>query len=209
MADLFKTLGTNLGSNLTPILTTKPTARFVSGARCILRINGQLIGFAFGISWKISTMQDEIWTIDDYLPYELAPSKISIEGTLSAFHIPGRGASAEYMQANVLSYLFHQYIQIEVKDSATDNLLLLVPKAAITTRTESIKAENLATVTLSWKAIGWQDEIKPKYPKGYNANAQDINALKQNPTIKIDKPPLEKLLNIKPPNIKIPKIPNF
>lgn len=159
-------LSANLGSNFQDIFSTKPTAKFVSGARCVLKVNNRLIGFAFNISWKIDTINDEIWGIDDYLPQDIAPNKIMVEGTLSSFHAPGYGPDIEYMQANVLSFLFHKYITIEVRDSATDWLLLYVPKAVVTTRRSDIRAETLATISLGWKAIGYQGEVEPSFPEG-------------------------------------------
>lgn len=152
----------NLSGQVAPIFSTKNLAKYASGARCILRINNQLVGFAFQVSWRINTQQDEIITIDDYTPYELAPNKITVEGNLGMFHIPGRGASAEHIQANLLSFMTHRYISIEVRDTATNDLLFYTSKAAITSRMEDIKSDDIARVTLSFKAIGWQDEKTPK-----------------------------------------------
>ena len=105
------------------VFSTKPRAKFASGARTIVRINGKPLAFAFQVQWQIETKQTEIRTIDDYLPYEFAPSIVSVSGSLSGWHIPGEGATQQNIQSNVLSFLFHQYITIEVRDSATDALL--------------------------------------------------------------------------------------
>ena len=161
----------NISGQVAPIFSTKPTAKYSSGARCVLKINNQIVGFAFQISWRINTVQEEIFTIDDYLPYELAPRRISVEGTLGMFRIPGQGASAEYIQSNLLSFMTHRYISIEVRDSATNDLLFYTPKAAITSRMEDIKSDDLNRVTMSFKAIGWQDEKVPK--------TQDTQKMKQ------------------------------
>jgi hypothetical protein len=168
----------NVGSNTQSILTFKPSAKFASGARTIIRMNNQLVGFAFGITWNVSTIADEIYTIDDPMPHEIAPNKISVSGTLSAFHIPGYGASVKFLQANVLSFLFQKYICIEARDSATDWLLLYVPQAMVVNRSENVQSESLNTFTLSWKAIGWQDEYEPNgYPKNYNKTAAEAAPL--------------------------------
>jgi hypothetical protein len=159
----------NLAENLAGIFSTKPLGKYFTGARCIIRINGALAGFAFGIQWKIETSQDEINTIDDYFPYEYAPKRCRVEGTISCFHIPGRGATAEDIQPTALSFLFQRYITIEVRDSQTDNLLFMTTKAVITSRVEDVRAENLATASLSFKAIGWLDEKKPDFPGGHDA----------------------------------------
>lgn len=158
----------NISSQGAGIFSTKPSAKYVTGARCVLKINGRLVGFAFGISWRINTIGQEIMTIDDYLPYEIVPTKITVEGTITSLHVPGQGPAAEFMQANMASFLFHKYIQIEVRDSTTNALLFFTSKAMITSRIEEVKAEQLANMTLSFKAIGWKDEREPSFPKNFD-----------------------------------------
>jgi hypothetical protein len=161
-----KGLVDNLTNDFTGILASKPLGKYVSGARCIIKINGKIAGFAYAVSWRIATMQDEILCIDDPFPFELAPKRISVDGTIGMFHIPGKGPSQELIQSNVLSFLFHKYITIEVRDRTTDALLFQTNKAVVTSRLENIRAEQLADITLEWRAIGWQDEKEPKVPKG-------------------------------------------
>ena len=148
------------------ILSAKPMGRYFTGARCVIKINGDLAGFAFAVSWRINTQQEEIWTIDDYTPYEIAPKRVTVEGTIGMFHIPGKGPSKELIQSNVLSFMFNKYITIEVRDSSTDQLLFKTNKAVVTSRNQDVKAEELSTIQLSWKAIGWADEQFPALPEG-------------------------------------------
>src|SRR5688500_372305 len=88
--------------------------RYFTGSRAVIKVNDKLFGFAFSITYNIRTMNDEINTIDDWTPYELAPQRITVEGTMSMFHVPGKGPTRELIQANVLSFLFHRYITIEI-----------------------------------------------------------------------------------------------
>jgi hypothetical protein len=155
----------NVTSNVAGIFSTKSSARYASGARCILKINGKISGFAFGVSWKINTAVTEIQTIDDYFPYELAPQRVMVEGTLSALHIPGQSAGTELWQPDAINFLFQQYITIEVRDT-TDQLLFYTSKAMITSRSEDIRVDALSSVQLSWRAIGFQDERKPELAQG-------------------------------------------
>jgi hypothetical protein len=163
---LLQGLASNLVSNVEGIFSAKPMAKYLSGARCVLRVNGKIIGFAFAISWEIKTAVTEINTIDDYLPYELAPSRIEVTGAISGFRIPGSGPSLTLIQTDIASFMHQRYIDIEVRDSQTDNLIFLANKAMITNRTENIKIDQLADMTLSFKAIGWADERAPKEVDG-------------------------------------------
>ena len=158
----------NLASNVTGIFSTRPQAKYASGARCLLKVNGKLVGFAFGITWRAVTQVTEINTIDNYLPYELAPQRVEVDGSITALHIPGKGIGAQLWQADVLNFLSQQYITIEARDSATDQLLFYTADAMITSRTEDIKVDQLATTTLTFKAIGYRDERAPAVADGIN-----------------------------------------
>jgi hypothetical protein len=165
----------NAASNFSGILSTRPSAKYSSGARTILKINGKIVGFAFAVSWRISTTYAEINTVDDPLPNEFVPQRLAVEGSISALHIPGISATTENWQPDVLSFLFGQYIQIEVRDSS-DNLLFLTRKAVIVSRTEDVKVDQLSSVTLQFKAIGWRDEKTPEYPDGITSASPDSNS---------------------------------
>jgi hypothetical protein len=153
-----------IGGNIGGIFSTRPQAKYMSGARCVLRINGKLAGFAFGISWRINTSYREITAIDNDIAEELVPRRITVDGSISALHIPGQTAGTNQWQPDMLSFLFHQYIQIEVRDSATNQLLFFTPKAVITSRQEEIRVDQLAMVSLNFMAIGWRDEKEPSFP---------------------------------------------
>src|SRR5690606_5632640 len=116
----------------------------------------------------INTLNTEITTIDDPLTVELVPQRLTVDGSISALHIPGQSATTELWQPDVLSFLFHQHVSIEVRDSQTDALLFYTNKAAITSRQEDIRVDQLASVTLTWKAIGWKDEKSPETPDNFN-----------------------------------------
>ena len=165
-------LANNVASNVAGVFSTKPSARYASGARCILKINGKITGFAFGVSWKINTTVTEINTIDDYFPHEIAPQRVTVEGTLSALHIPGQSAGTELWQADAINFLFQQYITIEVRDT-TDQLLFYTNKAMITSRAEDIRVDALSNVQLSWRAIGFQDERKPELAQGATSSGPE------------------------------------
>lgn len=149
-----------------PVLSLKESARFFSGARAVIRINGKLLLFANAISWNISTDYSEIRTIDDYMPTELAPRFISVSGSIGGFKIPGKSVYREYIQTNVLSFLFNRYLEISCRDAATNEMIFTTKKAVVVSRRESANAQQLATCNLDFKCIGWVEEVAPKYPMG-------------------------------------------
>ena len=175
-------VGQNALDQFNGILSTRSIAKYSSGARTILRINGEIVGFAFSIAWNIRTEGKEIRTVDDYLPTEIVPGMISVSGTIGAFHVPNASPTKKQHMANVLSFPFHKYITIEVRDSQTDSLLFFTNRAMIVGRSEQIQAEQLSSMSLEWKAIGWLDEIKPSLPTPYSNPANDIKKPKLDQT---------------------------
>ncbi len=149
---------------------------YFTGSRAIIKVNSKLFGFAFGITFNIRTMNTEINTIDDWIPYELAPQRILINGTMSLFHIPGKSPTREMVQANTLSFLFHKYITIEVSDQMTGQKIFETKRAVITNRNQTIQAGEISTMTLEWKALGWIDDITPAWPTGADG-AADLSKL--------------------------------
>lgn len=164
-ADVGKTLVDNLASNVTGIISVKPDAKYTSGARTVLKINNEIIGFAFSVAWNVNTTVSEIRTIDDYSPYELAPKHVTVNGNFGMLHIPSVGLSSELIQADFLNFLHQKYITIEVRDSKTDNLLFFTSRAMVTGRQESLQSEQLGRMNVTWQAIGWKDEREPTLPK--------------------------------------------
>ena len=45
----------------------------------------------------------------------------------------------------------------------------------VVSRAEDIKVDNLASVQLTWRAIGFQDERKPELAEGAQAKVEDKN----------------------------------
>jgi hypothetical protein len=141
--------------------------RYMTGARAIIKVNDKLFGFAFAVSFNISTEYVENNVIDSYVAYELMPTRISVNGTLSMLHVPDKGPTKELVQANVLSYLMHRYITLEISDQTTGQTIFKTNKAVITTRRQTLQAGELSTIELTWKALGWIDELaQPFYPQG-------------------------------------------
>ena len=159
------------------ILSLRRPGKFMTAARVVLKVNGKLVGFAHSIRWTINTQQEEIWTVDEYTPYEIAPKRISVEGSMGMFHIPNRSPTKELIQSNVMSFMGHRYITIEVRDRQTDALLFLTNRAVVTSRSEEIRSDGLATMTLNWRAVGWVDEMTPAYASGMEAGQEQETSI--------------------------------
>lgn len=174
---------TNLLNNLVEgtgsILALKPVAKYFTGARCILKLNGEILAFATGISWTITTAAEEVLTIDSYLPHELMPTRIQVNGNISGFRIPGNGPGAKLIQPDSLSFLHQRYIDIEVMDSQSDNLIFKTNRALIVRRNESVRTGDMSQLSLDFTAIGFIDErTRPEFPAEPNADLGKLKSIK-------------------------------
>lgn len=169
-AGLAESLLQSAGGAIVPI----GISRYMSGGRAIIKVNDKLFGFAFGVNYNINTEYVENNTIDEYVAYELMPTRITVNGTLSMFHVPGKGPTRSLVQANVLSYLMHRYITIEITDQHTGEIIFNTKKAVITSKSQSLQAGELSTIQLTWKAIGWVDELVPSLPEGASGSLFDF-----------------------------------
>ena len=143
------------------VFTLKPQAKYMTGARTVLKVNGKLIGYAFSVSWSCQTEGTEIFTIDDPVAWEIAPRRISVSGSLGLFQIPGQSPQAELIQSDVASFLMNRYISIEIRDSATDTIMFKTNKAQITGQQSDLNSEQMGRTVLQWHAVGWQVEGPP------------------------------------------------
>lgn len=150
--------------------------RYMTGSRAIIKVNGELFGFAMSVSYNIQTTASDVKTIDSWVPWELAPSMISVSGTLGMFHIPGKGPAVTLTQANLLSFLDQKYITIEISDRTTGNLVFKTERAMVVGKSQSLNAGALSTIELQWRAIGWSDEMVPTFPTSTETNPNDPNA---------------------------------
>lgn len=154
----------NVADEAASIITTRLAAKYITGARCVLKINDKICGFAFNVGWNIRTEYVEISEIDNFLPVELAPKRVYVDGYLKALRQPLRGPVAENWQANILGFLSNKYIALEVRDSVTDALLFYSNKIMITGRSEDYQVDQLGSVSLTWKSIGFIDEAGSYQP---------------------------------------------
>ena len=151
-------------ANAGSILSFAAKGRYMTGARCKLMVNGKIVAFAFSITWNIRTEQEEILVIDEFLPYEYAPRRLYVDGTISGFRVPDDGPGNRQIQSTPLSFLFHKYVTIEVRDWRTDTLLFRTNKAVFTSSSEEHKGAELSSISLQWKAIGFEDNYEAKMP---------------------------------------------
>jgi hypothetical protein len=148
------------GATMDVISLNKGT-KFLDGGRAVVKVNNRIFGFFFGVTWNIDLEHTPIYTIDDYMPYELSPRKIRITGSLSSYVVPGESPQHHQIASDMMSFLFDRYISIKIEDSNTRAIVFQTDQAIITRCRGSIQAQGPATLTLDWEAISWEDNYDP------------------------------------------------
>jgi hypothetical protein len=133
-----------------------------SGARAILTFNGNLVVYATEVSYTIETENRPLYTIDNSLPEELVPGRIIVQVTCSKLRAPLDSASVEGIQPTVLNNLTQPYTTIQLRDRATDQVILFIPQAQMIRRSGRVGAKDLATETWTFSGLAYQDEMEPK-----------------------------------------------
>jgi len=144
------------------IAFNRPSAKYMTGARTVVKVNDTIIGFAFQVTWNVQNETVPIYTIDDIAPWEIAPQRVSVSGTLGLFQIPGNSPVYSGIMTDLSSFLANKYITIEVKDSSTDSVLFKTTTAMMTSLQADVNSERISTYSLSWRAVGWQAEASYK-----------------------------------------------
>lgn len=171
LQDLGKLIKQNLSASASSLVafntktqTFRPQPKIMTGARAIIRLNGKVIALCNSLNYEYTTMWEELRGIDDLLPNELVPTSIGVRGSMSIFRTPNGSPISAFLQSDMLRPMIWPYMTIEIRDARTDELLLKIPRAVITSRSETYAPRVLVTSQLSFIGIGFRDEVVPEYP---------------------------------------------
>jgi hypothetical protein len=142
----------------------QPTPKALTGARAIIRVNGEILAFATSVTYTFDTQYVQIWEVDSSSAAELAPTKMNIEVTCTNIKIPDQSPTKSGIQANFWSHLKQCYSSIEILDRNTDELILFVETAMLTRREGTINSRGIATETWVFKGMDGWDEQEPYDP---------------------------------------------
>lgn len=131
-----------------------------NGSRATLSINGDVVAAAFVSDYTIETRAQEIETIDDVFPAELAPERIRVNMSLKVYRTPDNDpiqeryapGAAKLGTAEQTAFLSKAYIYVEIKDRITGQTIFHIPKAWLVRRSGSVQVHDFLTET--WSIIG-------------------------------------------------------
>ena len=106
------------------------------------------------INWTIDYEETPIYGIDSVFPVEIAPGKISLQGSVTMVYVQaGGGLQGKDIRSRIQEVLYAPYISIRVKDRKNDLDLLFCPQVKVSQESMSISIKGHVQVTFSFKGI--------------------------------------------------------
>lgn len=125
----------------------------LTGAHIKLYINNKLYKPTQGVSFTIDYGETEIHGIDSAYPQEIAPTKISVRGSVNGIRLKNSGGlQGENARPLFADFAASPYISIRIQDRESSEDILFVPNAKITRETHGISTK--ATYKLSFDFVG-------------------------------------------------------
>lgn len=137
------------------------TPKVFTGARAIIKLNGDLMVFATDVSYSIETEYKPLREIDNSLPAELTPGQIAIQVVASGLRIPFGSPTMSRLAPTIMNAMTQPYCTIELRDRLTDATILYVAQAQMTRRGGRVSSRSMANETWTFVGIAWWDERKP------------------------------------------------
>lgn len=143
--------------------------KVLTGQRVAISINGDAYAFGSVLDYAIDTQVTEFSGIDSVMPTELAPDRLRVTMSLRIFRtidndpsadgvLFQKGLSSEDQQSG---FAMKEYLTIEVRDRQTDQTIMFIPRALVSSRSASIDAENIMTETWTIVGIGFKGTETP------------------------------------------------
>lgn len=126
----------------------------LAGSQIRVYLGGNLYSEAQSVNYAIDFGQDSIYGVDSYLPQEIRPTRISVQGTIQAVYVGGSGGpQGKDARGKINEVLYQPYIALRIKDVKNDEDLIFIPQCMISQESMSISAKGTVRVTLAFKGI--------------------------------------------------------
>jgi hypothetical protein len=126
----------------------------LKGAEVKCYVSGKLYAEVQSIQYTIDYGEKEIYGIDSQFPQEIAPGRVSVQGTVSGLVIKNLGGLQAYdLRTKINEILFGPYTSLRLKDRHSDKDLFWLPQMKVTSEQTSIQAKGVVKVSFSFKGI--------------------------------------------------------
>lgn len=134
-----------------------------TGSGVVVKINGNVVGFATSISYQRSVGARVITGIDSPFAAEIAlAGPYTVTGTMSGFRMRGSGGlegSNTMNAASPSAYFNQQYVSIEIIDILSGASIVTIYQAMFVNDSWSMTAKDVITFSASFIGIFMQNEL--------------------------------------------------
>lgn len=126
----------------------------LKGAEVKAYVSGKLYAEVQSIQYTIDYGEQEIYGIDSQHPQEIAPGRVSVQGTVNGLVIKNLGGLQAYdLRAKINEILHAPYTSLRLKDRHSDKDLFWLPQMKVVNEQVSIQAKGVVKITFQFKGI--------------------------------------------------------
>jgi hypothetical protein len=124
------------------------------GADIKIFINGKLFPTAQSVTYTIDYGETETYGIDSLFPQEIAPTRVSVSGTITGIRIQsGGGLQGAGLINKVYDLLRQPYISIRIADRTSDSNILYIQNTKVANEQFSAQIKGVCKLTFSFKGM--------------------------------------------------------
>lgn len=135
-------------------------SRIASTAKVVLYINGRAYAQVTTFRWTCDTPTREIAGIDSSEPFELAPTRTKVTGTIGLVRLVGDGGIEGAGASVPFEYIASgKYFSLMLVDRATDTTLFRADNCRTSSQYWDVPQKGLITGSLTFEAISSSNEL--------------------------------------------------
>jgi hypothetical protein len=126
----------------------------LKGSEVKVYVGGKLYAEVQSIQYAIDYAESEIYGIDSQFPQEIAPGRVSVQGSVSGLVIKNLGGLQAYdLRSKINEILYAPYVSLRIKDRHSDSDLFWLPQMKVVSEQMSIQAKGVVKISFSFKGI--------------------------------------------------------
>ena len=132
----------------------------LKGSGIKLYISGKLYPEVQSLTYTIDYGETEIYGIDSQFAQEIAPTRVSVQGSVSGIRVKLTGGLQGYeIRSKIAQILQAPYTSLRIKDRASDIDILWLPQMKVTSENIQIPAKGVVKLNFNFKGIIPYNEI--------------------------------------------------
>ena len=126
----------------------------ITGSSVKVFLSGVLYPQAQSVSYVIDYGEEPIYGIDSPYPQEIRQTRISVQGQITGIRIRASGGiQSAKVRTEIGQSLQAPYAAIMLKDISTDEIILFVAQAKVTSQSITVSAKGVLQLSFSFKGI--------------------------------------------------------